>query len=71
MMKIAILALGGAGVAIALLDLLKPWGDAQWGPGYGDVLNGGAGLGLMVGAGLLGVVALARKRRAESGGSKA
>ncbi|MFZ1470988.1 MAG: hypothetical protein WAT09_18715 [Paracoccaceae bacterium] len=65
-MKFVILALGAAGVAISLFNPLKPFGDTQWGPGFGDLLNGTTGILLLLLAGAMGVIVLARKRRAEA-----
>jgi hypothetical protein len=54
------LLLGFAGLCVALFAPFKAMGDAI-GPGYADLMNGGAGMTLLLLAGLWAVIAL-RKR---------
>ena len=47
-MKALLLILLFGGGAVALLSPLKAQGDALWGPGFGDLLNGGVAMGLLL-----------------------
>jgi hypothetical protein len=68
-MKALFLLPGFGGLLVALLNPLVGFGTRLWGPGYGDLLNGAVGVGLM---GLSAVLAFAFrsqfKRAAVDGG---
>lgn len=61
-MKALLLILLFGGAAVAVLGPLKAQGDALWGPGFGDLLNGGVAMALMLVAGILAFVMKARMR---------
>jgi hypothetical protein len=61
-MKALALFLSLAGAAVAILQPLVAFGDARWGAGFGDILNGGVGLGMIVLAGLWSWMILKRER---------
>ena len=66
-MKAMLLILLFGGGAVALLSPLKAQGDALWGPGFGDLLNGGVAMVLMLAAGILAFAMKVRMRRAAGG----
>ncbi len=61
-MKALLLLLLFGGAAVAVLNPLGAQGDALWGPGFGDLLNGGVAMALM-----LALVMKAQMRRAAGG----
>lgn len=61
-MKALLLILLFGGAAVAVLSPLKAQGDALWGPGFGDLLNGGVAMALMLVAGILAFVMKGRMR---------
>ncbi|HRK42839.1 MAG TPA: hypothetical protein PLH11_07355 [Gemmobacter sp.] len=66
-MKALLLILLFGGAAVAVLSPLKAQGDALWGPGFGDLLNGGVAMALMLAALVLALVMKAQMRRAAGG----
>lgn len=66
-MKALLLILLFSGAAVAVLNPLQAQGDALWGPGFGDLLNGGVAMALMLLAGGMAFAMKARMRRAAGG----
>ena len=66
-MKALLLLLLFGGAAVAVLNPLGAQGDALWGPGFGDLLNGGVAMALMLAALVLALVMKAQMRRAAGG----
>jgi hypothetical protein len=54
-----------AGVAVAVLNPLGAAGDAWIGAGGGDLINGAAGLGLIIAGGLWALIAARKSKRAK------
>ena len=61
-MKALLLLLLFGDAAVAVLNPLGAQGDALWGPGFGDLRNGGVAMALM-----LALVMKAQMRRAAGG----
>jgi hypothetical protein len=61
-MAVASIVLLVLGLGVVLLNPLYALGNS-YGPGWGDVLNGGAGLVLLLLAGIVGITAVLRNRR--------
>ncbi len=68
MLNKLIIALVFLGLAVALFNPLKGWGEAAYGPGFGDLINGGVALGMLIAAGVIAVVA--GRRRRQTGGQQ-
>jgi hypothetical protein len=64
-MQVAPLIVLFAGVAVAVLNPLGVAGDAWIGAGGGDLVNGAAGLGLILVGGLWAVIAARRAKGAK------